>query len=271
MEKPVPEDFGLTNQEYRSLVEQLWQGPVPEDFCLTNQQYLSILTRHPYNIFDFIWVWIKAFILSVIVGGLIGFVIAGVLQGMGLPIKDSFVNDFVGAFVIASGVGFFIQAYREQKSLIQSRQHQKKLSDHRYQKVALYEEAIREYQCHQESYWKSLRGVQFEKALANLYRNLGYSVQETKGSGDEGIDLILRKNNKETIVQCKGHEKPIGVGAIRDLCGAMTHAGAERAVLACPAGFTDGVRKFADGKPIDLLAAKELVEMAESVSNDKFV
>ena len=281
MRKPVPEDFGLTNQEYKSLTEQLWQGFVHEDFGLTSQQLLSIRTRHPYNIFDLIMIWIKAFIISVIgalfcgmLGGIVGMFIGNLLQGnIGPPTSKGLAGIFtIGGALIGVGYSFitvFTKAYIEQKSLIQSRQHQDKLSDLRYRKVALYEEAIREYQCHQESYWKSLRSVQFEKALANLYRNLGYSVQETKGSGDEGIDLILRKNNKETIVQCKGHEKPIGVGAIRDLCGAMTHARVERAVLACPAGFTDGVRKFADGKPIELLTAKELVEMAESVRNDK--
>ena len=124
---------------------------------------------------------------------------------------------------------------------------------------------MRRYELCREEYWKSLRGLEFEEALANLYRSLGYSVQETRAAGDEGIDLILQDDGKKIIVQCKGHEKPIGVGAIRDLCGAMTHARVERAVLACPAGFTDGVRKFADGKPIELLTAKELVEMAESV------
>ena len=74
-------------------------------------------------------------------------------------------------------------------------------------------------------------------------------------------------------MQCKGHKKPIGVGAVRDLYGTMMHSGAESAVLACPAGFTKGVREFATGKPIRLMSATDLVEMAESTGqeNDKEV
>jgi restriction system protein len=132
-----------------------------------------------------------------------------------------------------------------------------------HHKAVLYERAIEQYELRCEQYWKSLKGVKFEKALARLYTDMGYSVHQTKGSGDEGIDLVLYKDSKKIIVQCKGHEKPIGVGVIRDLYGTMMHSGAESSVLACPIGFTEGVRKFAKGKPMELLAAKELVEMAE--------
>jgi hypothetical protein len=140
----------------------------------------------------------------------------------------------------------------------------KQLSNPKYNKIDLYDEAIKKYELCQEEYWKSLRGVEFEKALAGLYRKLGHSVQETKGSHDEGIDLIL---DDRIIVQCKGHEKPIGVGTIRDLYGTLKHQTEfESAVLACPAGFTNGVRAFAYGKPIELIALKEIIEMAERVA-----
>jgi len=93
---------------------------------------------------------------------------------------------------------------------------------------------------------------------------MGFSVRQTKGSGDEGIDLVLEKEGAKTVVQCKGHAKPIGVGAARDLYGVMMHFGAPSAVLACPAGFTEGVMQFVMGKPIELVSAKELIEMAET-------
>lgn len=111
--------------------------------------------------------------------------------------------------------------------------------------------------------------MEFERALARLYTNRGYSVFQTKGSGDEGIDLILSKEGKRTIVQCKGHEKPIGIGTIRDLYGTMMHSGADNAILACPAGFTKAVRNFAEGKSIQLISAVDLVKMAESIAKEE--
>ena len=114
-----------------------------------------------------------------------------------------------------------------------------------------------------------MKGVRFEESLADLYRKMGYSVRQTKGSGDEGIDLILEKEGIKIVVQCKGHAKPIGVGVVRDLYGAMMHFGAPTAVLACPAGFTEGVMQFVRGKPIKLVSAKELIEMAKSICQEE--
>ena len=41
------------------------------------------------------------------------------------------------------------------------------------------------------------------------------------------------------------------------------HCGAKSAVFACPAGFTKGVMQFMTDKPIELISAKELIDMAE--------
>lgn len=157
----------------------------------------------------------------------------------------------------------------------------KELSKPIYGKIRLYEDALDQYQktteqywkslreiafemaLAEEQYWKSLRGIDFETALADLYRNMGYSVRQTKGSGDEGIDLILQNEGAKTVVQCKGHSKPVGVGAVRDLYGAMMHFDADSAILACPAGFTEGVVQFVAGKSIQLVSVRELVDMAE--------
>lgn len=259
MQKPVPEDFGLTIQEYTFLVAERTRLREAID------KQSNIVRRNT---------WIVALIGSVfaafgygMLGGVAGFIVGGALQSV--LQNDCGPIIMMGGIIIGGVLGFIIvltEPYCERRELTRYR---KQLSDPQYHKIALYEEAVRTYEYRQERYWKSLKGAKFERALARLYTDMGYSVEQTKGSGDEGIDLILRKNNKEIIVQCKGHEKPIGVGAVRDLYGVMMHSGAERAVLACPTGFTDGVRKFANGKPIDLLAAKELVEMAESVRNDK--
>jgi hypothetical protein len=241
MRKPVHEDFGLTSRKYTQLVEERTR--------LRNSMSFGGGSS------------------GIIICGIIGLVIGGGIGSIlkdnaGLPIADNFKYVFFACGAITGAFYGFIKLGRDKIIL-------KQLSDPKYNKIDLYDEAIKKYELCQKDYWKSLRGVEFEKALANLYKSLGYSVLITKGSGDEGIDLILEKDNKETIVQCKGHEKPIGVGAIRDLYGVLMHTRADSAILACPAGFTDGVIKFAHGKPIELIELVDIIDMAESVSNDK--
>jgi hypothetical protein len=243
MQKPVHEDFGLTSQKYIQLVEERTQLRNSMSFLEGDSSGIVILG---------------------VVGFFVGTFIAAVIaRSMGLP----FGNKSIDVFGICGGIGGaivgryygFIKLGRDKIIL-------KQLSAPKYNKIDLYDEAIKKYELCQKEYWKSLRGVEFEKALANLYRSLRYSVQETKRSHDEGIDLFLQKDGKRIIVQCKGHEKPIGRGVINALYGVLMHDGSDSAVLACPAGFTNGVREFADGKPIELIALKEIIEMAESVA-----
>ena len=119
----------------------------------------------------------------------------------------------------------------------------------------------------QKDYWMSLSGIEFEQELGNLYENLGYRVDYTPSSGDQGVDLILRKNGKKTIVQCKRYKDPAGPAIARELYGSLVASGADNAVLACTGGFTQGVKEFVQGKPIALISASDLVKMGERIQD----
>ena len=81
-------------------------------------------------------------------------------------------------------------------------------------------------------------------------------AESTPVSGDGGVDLILKdKSGKKVVVQCKSYASPVGPAAARELYGSMMDFGADKAVLVCPVGFTQGVKDFVKGKPIDLAAA----------------
>ena len=114
-------------------------------------------------------------------------------------------------------------------------------------------------------HWMSLSGPGFERELGTVYRHLGYLVESTAGSGDGGVDLILRKNGKTIVVQCKSHQAPVGPAIARELFGAMVASGADSAILACTGGFTRGVIEFVHGKPIALISASELATLGGAV------
>jgi hypothetical protein len=119
-----------------------------------------------------------------------------------------------------------------------------------------------------EEYWKVLDGVGFERELAALFASLGFEVEMTPLSGDDGIDLILMRNGKKTIVQCKAHQNPVGVSAIRELYGVlMVSADTGDAILASLSGFTSGVNEFVRNelfKPIRLMDLAEILSLYES-------
>ena len=112
-------------------------------------------------------------------------------------------------------------------------------------------------------HWMSLNGRELEIEMEVLCKRLGYRVESTPVSGDGGVDLILRhKSNEKVVVQCKSYKSPVGPAAVRELYGSMMHFGVSKAVLVCPAGFTQGVKEFVKGKPINLVAAEDLISLA---------
>jgi HJR/Mrr/RecB family endonuclease len=238
MKKPVPEDFGLINQQYNEVKERMAR----------TKTAVAIL--------------VPILILGSLLGSLIVSVEIDVLVS-----KANLLNEdnatILGLLLWPCFFIILILIFGGLNNIRESRERSKPI----YRKIEIYEAALDRYKQTNDQYWKSLRGIAFETALANLYGKMGYWVHQTKGSGDEGIDLVLEKEGVKTVVQCKGHAKPIGVGAVRDLYGAMMHFGVPSAVLACPAGFTEGVIHFVMNKPIRLISASEIIEMAESVNH----
>ena len=114
--------------------------------------------------------------------------------------------------------------------------------------------------------WLSYSGVEFERALANLLEGLGYHVQLTPTSGDGGIDLVVKREGKTTVVQCKQHRSRSDPAVVRELYGVMIAFKAHKALLACTGGFTKGARSFAQGKPILLWSIDDLVQWGEEAN-----
>lgn len=112
------------------------------------------------------------------------------------------------------------------------------------------------------AFWTALDGWGFEREIATLYRQQGFEVEETPGSGDGGVDLILRREGKKWIVQCKQHTNPVPPAVVRDLFGTMVHERADSAILVATTGFTPGTREFAAGKPITLVDLDDILKMA---------
>ena len=114
-------------------------------------------------------------------------------------------------------------------------------------------------------HWLSLRGIQFEKELAALYRQQGYQVRSTPVFGDQGIDLILTKDDTTTVVQCKGQKGRAGSPVVIALIGARENYGTGHAILACTGGFTHSAIDLAKRNRIELISAREMAKMAGSI------
>ena len=117
---------------------------------------------------------------------------------------------------------------------------------------------------------ETLRGTSwkdFEYLVAEAYRRRGFSVDYSLGKGsDGGVDLLLRKDGRRSLVQCKQWKVfSVGRPVLQQMFGIMTAEGADEVTVVTSGRFTDEARAFANGKPIHLLDGPALLELVKSV------
>jgi len=107
---------------------------------------------------------------------------------------------------------------------------------------------------------------QFELLVGEAFRRQGYSVEETGlGGADGGIDLILRKDGRRTLVQCKQWKRQqVGVSVVREMYGLLAHHQAHAVKIVCIGSYTKDAARFAQGKPIELIGGERLLEMIQA-------
>lgn len=118
----------------------------------------------------------------------------------------------------------------------------------------------------------SIRGLpweQFEHLVGEAFRRQGYVVEEHGSSApDGGIDLVLRKDSRKKVVQCKRWQtRKVGVRFVRELYGVMTADGANEGIFVSSGDYTDDARAFADKKPIQLIDGNTLLKMIRTVQS----
>jgi hypothetical protein len=123
----------------------------------------------------------------------------------------------------------------------------------------------RRYQLAQRD-WRSLRGVAFEDFIAEIFEELGFTVEKTKTTGDQGVDLIVSGRGRLIAVQTKGYEGNVGNKAIQEVYAGMAYYRCRECVAITNSGFTTGAVDLArsvrchliDGSGIPRLIEGEL-------------
>jgi hypothetical protein len=226
--------------------------PQPKDFGVTSEQVGAYRPPDPYGYWSF------------------GFFLFTMLC-FGLPVLV-FINaifDWQGSVVFVVGAFLFWCMLRLSRYDPLSRELHGRVETYLHAK-AEYEKAIKQAELErrrrQEDYWCNLSGRDFETEMARLYKADGYAVETTPVTGDEGADLLLRKDAELIVVQCKRHDKPVAPHIVRDLHGTMHHFGANRAFLDATGGFTEATRQYAHGKPIELHDLGYILSLQERFS-----
>lgn len=111
--------------------------------------------------------------------------------------------------------------------------------------------------------WRGLRGVAFENFVEEVFHALGYAVQTTPATGDQGVDLIATKGNTCLAVQVKGIAKSVGNRAVQEAFTGMAYYGCRSCVVVTNGAFTKGAVAVARRTGCRLIDQRDIPDLIQ--------
>ena len=112
-------------------------------------------------------------------------------------------------------------------------------------------------------------GYEFEEYVANLYKELGYKLIEiTKKSGDQGADVVLKKDNIKYVVQAKFYSSPVGNKAVQEIVAALKMYKAQKGIVVTNNTFTNSAIELAKVNDIQLVDGNEINNLRKKILED---
>jgi len=112
--------------------------------------------------------------------------------------------------------------------------------------------------------WQYMTGVPFENFLADVFREWGYTVETTKVTGDQGVDLIVSKDGRRVAVQAKGYPSTtVGNKAVQEAHTGMTFYGCHAAAVITNSTYTAAAIELAERVKCTLIDGRQIPYLIE--------
>lgn len=110
--------------------------------------------------------------------------------------------------------------------------------------------------------YDSMEGHEFEYFCSDLLRKNNYNnVEVTKGSGDQGIDIIAYKDGIKYGIQCKCYSSDIGNKAVQEAFAGKTFYKCHVAVVLTNRHFTRSAIELSESNKVLLWDREKLEEL----------
>jgi restriction system protein len=112
----------------------------------------------------------------------------------------------------------------------------------------------------------NLSPYEFESLIAELFSEIGYRVNLTKRTHDDGIDILAINQNitkvEKIVIQCKRYKQNITVSDIRELIGVVEITKATKGIFCTSSNFTNSAIKLQkETNRIELINGQEIIKL----------
>jgi hypothetical protein len=99
-----------------------------------------------------------------------------------------------------------------------------------------------------------LSGAEFEAYVGRILKESGYEdVRGTPTTGDQGADLIAKKEGRTIVIQAKRYQGSVGNKAVQEVAAAVNFYGAQEGWVITNATFTQSAKALAQKNNIKLI------------------
>lgn len=106
-------------------------------------------------------------------------------------------------------------------------------------------------------------GNDFEHWVAQSLTRFGWMAEVTRGSGDQGLDVIAEKAGKRLGLQCKLYGSPVGNKAVQEAHAGVAYYGVDAAGVLTNASFTPSATALATATGIRLFSQHDIPDLFE--------
>jgi len=122
-----------------------------------------------------------------------------------------------------------------------------------YGRSAVSRQVVFDHEWHALERLRLLSGVEFERHVAELYRRLGFQVELTRGSGDQGIDVIAQSSAQRIGIQCKQWSGVVGNDGVQEAIAGRAFYNCSHAAVVCTSSFTASAKELASRANVQLI------------------
>lgn len=126
-------------------------------------------------------------------------------------------------------------------------------------------EATENFAASRVSFSADMDPIAYEHMVADALTDLGWQTRLTKGSGDQGIDVIAEMREKRVVIQCKRYASAIGNAAVQEAFAGKSFENADYAAVVSNANFTRSARQLANSTQVILLHHDELSKLRDHI------
>jgi len=108
-----------------------------------------------------------------------------------------------------------------------------------------------------------LDGHEFEHWVADALKRYGWKTEVTRGSGDQGLDVIAEKKGKRVGLQCKLYGGPVGNKAVQEAHAGKVYYGVDAVGVLTNASFTPSATALAAVTGVKLFSQHDIPSLFE--------